>query len=132
MKIKKIGISIVGVAGVVGAIVIGNKNPKTTTEVIKKAAKTVKGKEDYFGGIPLSEFNMIAKQCYHGIKCTVDQWGFLVFHHKSNRGHQTIRVQMKMNDSGELVNLGGYYPGQWKSTADDFVELVNNSLNLKK
>lgn len=132
MNIKKIGISLIGVAGVVSAIVIGNKNSKTTTEFIKKTAETIKEKEACFGGVPLSEFNKIAKQCYHGIKCTVDQWGFLVFHHKSNRGRQTIRIQMEINELGELVNLGGYYPGQWKSTADDFVELVNNNFILKK
>lgn len=106
------------------------KSSAATKKLITPVAKVVQ--EEPFGGVPLSKFNELANQCYHGISCTVDQWGFLVFHSKSNRGNQTFHTQMTIDGAGKLINLGGHYPGQWKSSADDFAELVNKTLKLKK
>ena len=74
----------------------------------------------------------MAKQIYHGLYCTIDQWGFLVFHYKSNRGHQTFHAQMTLDDAGKLVNLGGHYPGQWWSGADEFAKKANELFQFKK
>lgn len=130
MDIKKVLIPIAGIASaIVGALLLKN-NSKTASKVAKVATEAVKEPESLFGGVPLSKLSDLAKQCYHGISCTVDQWGFLIFHHKSNRGHQTFHTQMMIDDAGKLVNLGGYYPGQWKSTADTLAEMVNETFKL--
>lgn len=106
------------------------KSSITAEKIMVPVAKVVQ--EETFGGVPLSQFNKLAKQSYHGINCTIDQWGFLVFHSKSNRGHQTFHTQMMIDEAGKLINLGGHYLGQWKSSADYFAELVNKTLKLKK
>lgn len=132
MDIKKVLIPIAGIgSAIVGALLLKN-NSKTASKVAKVAIEAVKEPEPLFGGVPLSQLSDLAKQCYHGISCTVDPWGFLIFHHKSNRGHQTFHTQMMIDDAGKLVNLGGHYPGQWKSTADTFAEMVNETFKLKK
>lgn len=91
---------------------------------IKKAP--VKAAEPVFDGIPLSELSSLATQCYHGIKCTLGQYGELIFHSTSNSGKTTFRTQMWLDEStNKLVSSGTHYPGQWKSSADRFVELYN-------
>lgn len=136
MGTKKIVGKVVGaiitVTGIIGGSVLIKKNSKASKTVIKNATNTVKEAEPCFGGVPLSKFNEIAKGCYRGISCTIDKWGFLVFNHRSNRGHQIQHAQMMIDDAGKLVNLGGHYPGQWKSTADVFAETANKTLKLKK
>lgn len=132
MDIKKVLIPIAGIgSAIVGAFLLKN-NSKTASKVVKGATEAVKEPEQMFGGLPLSKLSDLAKQCYHGISCTIDQWGFLIFHYKSNRGHQTFHTQMMIDDAGKLVNLGGHYPGQWKSIADTFSERVNSTFKLKK
>lgn len=88
--------------------------------------------EQTYGGVPLSELSELAKNIYHGIKCTIDQWGYLVFHCKSKRGHQTFRTQMYVDDTGKLINLGGHYPGEWWSQADEFAKQANEKFHFTK
>jgi len=104
---------------------------KDATINIAKAVET-SVREPLFGGVPISKFSDLAKKCYHGLGCSIDQWGFLIFHYKSNRGHERYKVQMEINEMGKLVSLGGHYPGQRKSTADVFAEMVNETLELHK
>lgn len=132
MDMKKILITVVGIGSAISGALLLKGNSKTASKVVKVVTETVKEPEQTFGGIPLSQLNELAKQCYHGISCTIDQWGFLVFHHKSNRGHQTFHIQMMIDETGKLISLGGHYPGQCKSTADTFTELVNKTFKMKK
>lgn len=125
--ISAIGIGIT----LVGAFVF-NINSKSESKVIKTVTDVVKEPEQTFGGISITKLSELAKQCYHGIDCSLDQWGFLIFNHKSNRGRQIFHTQMMIDEAGKLINLGGHYPGQWKSTADTFAEMVNSEFDLKK
>ncbi len=43
--------------------------------------------EKTFGGVPLSKLSELVKKIYHGLYCSIDQGGFLIFHYKSNRGN---------------------------------------------
>lgn len=98
-----------------------NINKTVITDVTLNTA------EAFFDGIPLPELSDLAKQCYHGIKCTIDQYGFLVFHSTSNSGKTVFKTQMYIDETtGKLVGNIIHYPGQWKSSADKFVELFNN------
>ncbi len=80
----------------------------------------------------MSKLNELAKQVYHGMSCTIDQWGFLIFHSKSNRGHQLFHTQMTLDEAGKLINLGGHYLGQWWSSADEFAKRANELFIFKK
>lgn len=88
--------------------------------------------EETFGGITLSKLDKLAKEIYHGLSCSIDKWGFLVFNSKSKRGHQTFHTQMTLDETGRLINLGGHYPGQWWSSADEFVKKANELFTFKK
>lgn len=85
--------------------------------------------ERTFGGVPLSELNKLAKEISHGLYCNIDKGGFLIFHYKSNRGHQIFHVQMNIGD-GRLVSLGGHYPGQCWSGADEFAKRANEMFHF--
>ena len=106
------------------------KSTTSAQKVIKPATKVVQ--EETFGGVPLSEFNKIAKQCFHGIRCSIDQEGFLIFHSSSNSGKTKFHTQLVIDELGKLVNLGGHYPGQWWSSADEFAKKVNETFKFKK
>ena len=111
-------IKILGVAeAVILASVLYKKlYPKSVNQIIEP--------EKTFGNIPLSKFNDLAKEIYHGIGCTIDDSGFLVFHCGSKRGHQLNHTQMTLNN-GKLKNLGGHYPGEQWSLEDEFVKRAN-------
>lgn len=119
----------------VGTIAVGYLGyrylPKMNSKVLVDSTKNLldsvdipEEPEELFKGVPLSKLDELAKQMYHGIGCKIDQWGFLVFIHRSNRGHQIFRPQMCV-ENGKLINLGGHYPNQWRSTADVFAEKAN-------
>ena len=91
MNIKKIIIPVVGVGALLTTILL-KKN--SVSDVTNFASETVTESEKAFAGIPLSKLNELAKKVYHGLSCTIDQYGFLVFHSKSNRGHQTFHTQI--------------------------------------
>ena len=129
MDIKKI---LLPIAGIGGAILTGVLLKKKPSETVKVATTVVPEPKELFAGVPLSKLNELAKEVYHGIKCTVDQWGFLVFHCKSKRGHQTFHTQMSLNHDGKLISLGGHYPGEWWSSADEFAKRANELFTFKK
>lgn len=129
MNIKKIIIPVVGVGAVLTKILLKKNLASDVTNVISEA---VTEPEKAFGGIQLSKLNELAKEVYHGLSCTIDQYGFLVFHSKSNRGHQTFHLQMTLDEAGKLINLGGHYPGQWWSSADEFAKKANELFTFKK
>ena len=129
MNIKKIIIPVVGVGALLTTILL-KKN--SVSDVTNFASETVTESEKAFAGIPLSKLNELAKKVYHGLSCTIDQYGFLVFHSKSNRGHQTFHTQMTLDETGKLINLGGHYPGQLWSSADEFAKKANELFTFKK
>lgn len=105
---------------------------KDKTVVKEVIIKTVEEVKETFGGVSMEKLNELAKEVYHGVKVVIDEYGFLVLHYKSNSGKTTHKVQMEINELGELVNLGGYHPNQWKSSADDFVKIANNNFKFKE
>lgn len=102
------------------------------SNLVRVTTKAVEEPEATFGGIPLSELNKVAEGIYHGLKVTIDEYGFLVFHYKSKSGKTIYHQQIKMNELNKLVNLGGHYPNQWWSTADEFVKKANELFLFKK
>lgn len=130
MNAKKVVLTIAGIGGTIitGLLIksgLSSKQAATVQQIIPEPEKC-------FSGVPLSKLTELAKQIYHGLYCTIDQCGFLVFHYKSNRGHQTFHTQMILDDAGKLVNLGGHYPGQWWSGADEFAKKANELFQFKK
>lgn len=129
MNIKKFVIPVVGVSALLTTILL---KKDSVSDVTKFTSEAVTEPEKEFAGIPLSKLSELAKEVYHGLTCTIDQYGFLVFHSKSNRGHQTFQTQMKLDEAGKLINLGGHYPGQWRSSADEFAQKANALFTFKK
>lgn len=129
MNIKKIVIPVVGVGALLTGILLKKNLVSDVTNVVSEALTEP---EKAFGGIPLSRFNELAKEVYHGLSCTIDQCGFLVFHSKSNRGHQMFHIQMTLDEAGKLINLGGHYHGQLWSSADEFAKKANELFTFKK
>ena len=73
------------------------------------------------------------KTVYHGIGVTIDEYGFLLFHHISNSGKTKYQSQLKINDAGKLVNMfSGYHNNQWWSSVDEFVKKANELFTFKK
>jgi hypothetical protein len=130
MSVRKIILPVVGLGAVIGCLLL--KMNLSSNDVAKVASKVTTEPEKTFEGIPLSKLTELAKEMYHGLSCTIDKWGFLVFHHKSNRGRQTFHPQMTLDDVGKLINLGGHYPGQLSSTADEFAKRANEMFEFKK
>ena len=93
---------------------------KPAKKVVEEAVAPKEPVVKYMG-VPLSELDALAKEMYHGIGCSIDKWGNLIFIHKSNRGRQTLRAMMVVED-GVMKNCMGHYPGQWWSTADEFAK----------
>lgn len=129
MNIKKFVIPAVGIGALLTGILSKRNSISDMTNV---APKVITEPEKAFAGVPLSELNELAKQIYHGLSCTIDQRGFLVFHSISNRGHETFHTQIKLDPTGKLLNLGGHYPGQWWSSADEFAKKANELYTFKK
>lgn len=130
MGIKKILVPSIG--ALITGVLLLKSNSKTALKFVDVTAKAAKEAEVTFGGVPLSKLNELAKNIYHGVKVTIDEYGFLVFHFKSNSGKTMFRPQIKINELGKLVSHGGYYPGQWWSAADEFVKRANELFSFKK
>lgn len=122
MKAWKVVVSAVGVLGFLTTLTLGNKAVNGSAS---GAGEVVSKPVEMFAGVPLSDLDRLAKEVYHGLSCSIDKWGFLIFNWKSNRGHQTFHTQMMIDEAGKLVNLGGQYPGQTWSTADEFARRAN-------
>ena len=130
MKIKQISLTAIAIAGtILTGVLLKNVVSSNTAKVVQEA---ISEPEKRCKGVPLSKLTELAKQVYHGLYCTIDKWGFLVFHYKSNRGHQTFHTQMTLDETGKLINLGGHYPGQWWSRADEFAKRANEMFKFKE
>lgn len=129
MNLKKVVLTTAGIGGTILAGVLLKKGISSNT--VKAVQDVILEPEKHFKGVPLSKLTELAKQIYHGLYCTIDQWGFLVFHYKSNRGHQTFHTQMALDKAGKLINLGGHYPGQWWSGADEFAKSANEMFTFR-
>ena len=128
MNKKVIWGTILGVSGaIVGGLFLKNGTPNKTIETV---AKTTVEAEKYFGGIPLSKLNEIARSIDSRDFCTIDEYGFLVLHYKSNRGHQNFSTQLIVDEASKLKDLfaGNVFPGQRWSHASEFVKRVNDSI----
>ena len=127
----KLGNIVWNAAGFVGrAVTEGHFLKHAVPEAAKVCKQFAPEPERCFKGVPLSALTALAEQIFHGEYCSIDQWGFLVFHYKSNRGHQTLHAQMTLDEAGRLKSLGGYYPGQCWSTADEFVQKANEKFQF--
>ena len=137
MKPKNILLTATSIGGaILTGIIFKKVLPSNTTKIVQNATQDVaqnviQKPETYFKGVPLSKLSELAKQIYHGINCSIDKFGFLVFSYKSNRGNQTFNVQMKLDDAGKLINLGGHYPGQIWSSADELAKRANEIFKFK-
>ena len=128
MNNKKI---ISGILGLGGIIVSGILFTKGRSGNVVKEVKDVL-EEVKFGGVPLSELNEIAKSVDSRDYCTIDQFGLLVLHYKSNRGHQNFQTQLDLDEAHKLFNLNGgpVFPGQRWSHASEFVKRVNEKIKF--
>lgn len=108
------------------------KDNQTAKAVIETAAKTVEEPVKKWGGIELSELTKIAKSVNPEDFCKIDQWGFLVLHFKSNRGHQNFQTQFTLNDALELVDMQGapVFEGQRWSEAVEFARRVKDLITF--
>ena len=85
-----------------------------------------------FGGVLLSELNDLAKTICHGIGATIDEYGFLVFHYTYKSSKTKLHSQIKVNETGKLINLfSGVHNNQWWSSADEFVKKANEMFTFK-
>ena len=126
------GIACAAVLGYVGYKFIPARFWKSFAKPARKMAEeAVVPKEPVvkYMGVPLTELDALAKEMYHGIGCTIDKYGNLIFVHKSNRGHQTFRAMMVV-ENGVMKNTMGHYPGQWWSSADEFAKQASGRFNF--
>ena len=128
MNAKKIVGSVFGVGAIIVSSVLLKKSlPKETAKIATEAVA-----EKKFRGIPISKLNEIAKSIDLRDYCTIEQWGFLVLHYKSNRGHQNFQTQLDLDGACKLFNLNGgpVFPGQRWSHASEFVKRVNEEIKF--
>ena len=78
-----------------------------------------------YGGIPLVELTKLARMIDRGRRCSIDKDGYLNFHYKTGRDNRRERTQLRLNESGKLICLGGYDPGRWWSRGEEFAERAN-------
>ena len=130
MNVKKIVGTVLSVGGpIVAGVLLKKGLSKETVNVVTKAVTET---EKTFGGIPLSKLNEIAKSVDSRDYCTIDQWGFLVLHYKSNRGRQNFQTQLDLDEALKLINLNGgpVFEGQRWSHASEFVKRVNEAMKF--
>lgn len=77
-------------------------------------------------GVRLSDLSRLAQNVYHGKYVKVDEYNFLEFYYTSNSGKTTFHAQCDLDENGQLSRLShNYYPGQWRDSADTFIEQAN-------
>ena len=130
MNIQKTWKPVATILGVVCGSLLLKKG--ISKETVNTVVKTVAEPEKTFGGVSLSKLNEVAKEIDPRNWCSIDQWGFLVLHYRSNRGHQTFQTQMELDKTLKLVNLNGgpIFPGQRWSKASEFVRRVNETIKF--
>lgn len=130
MNLKKAALVITSISGIILTEVLMKKG--NSSNRVKVVQRVMPEPEICFKGVPLSKLSELAQQIHHGLYCSIDQYGFLIFHHKSNRGHQILHAQMTLDDTGKLINLEGHYPGQWLSAADKFANRANEKFRFER
>lgn len=126
MDVSKIVLPVVK-AGTDAVLHFLKQKPEKAAAAVKEAAPKV---AEQFGGVSLAEWSALAKEVCHGLNCTLHD-GYLWFHFKSKRGHQTLHTQMYIDEAGRLAGWVHHYAGEIRSAADDFIELANKKI-LKK
>ena len=86
--------------------------------------------EKYYYGVPMSALNDLAKTVYHG-KRVYEDGGYLILEYTSNSNRTTFRPQLRPDENGQLINLGGHYPGQAWTSADKFAERANQNFRFE-
>lgn len=77
-------------------------------------------------GVPISELSKLAQTTNRGKYVEVDKYGFLVFHYTSKSRKTHLSIQCELDNDGFLQAMPhSYYPGQWRDSSDEFIELVN-------
>lgn len=105
--------------------------PKTYTPEGAKVHEQEQSGEKWHG-VLLSELSKLAQQTYRGRYVEVDKYGFLVFNYSSNSRKTKFSAQCELDENGCLRRVPhNYYPGQWRDSADDFVEKANQKFVFK-
>ena len=74
----------------------------------------------------MNELSKVAQTVSHGKYVKVDKYGLLVFHYTSNSGKTKYSTECEIDGNGQLSRMSyRYYPGQWRDSADTFVEKAN-------
>lgn len=131
MKIKRVVKTAITVSGTIIMGILVNKG--LSKETGKVVSKVVSEPEKKFKGIPLSKLTEIAKSIDNRDYCTIDEWGFLVLHYKSNRGRQNFQTQLKVDGLHKLSDMAGgpRFSGQRWSHASEFVKRVNENIKFE-
>lgn len=83
-------------------------------------------------GVLLSDLSKLARQTFRGKYVKVDEYNFLVFYYSSKSRKTQQSAQCELDENGRIVWLPHrYYPGQWRDSADDFVELANQQFTFR-
>ncbi len=82
-------------------------------------------------GVALCELSRLAQTVYHGKYVKVDKYNFLVFYYTSNSNKTKFSVQCHLDENGRLERMThNYYPGQWRDSADSFIEEANRHFSF--
>lgn len=104
-----------------------NRNTKPASAPVSRPVEP----EEYFHGVPLAELSDLAKTINKGIRCSLDNSGFLIFHYWTNRGNITVSAQNSVDENRKLYKLFSYhYPGQNWCPLDDFIEKANETFTF--
>lgn len=83
--------------------------------------------------VQVSDLSRLAQMTYHGEFVRIDENDFLEYSFTSNSGKTKLSAQCYIDDDGHLVRTPhNYYPGQWRDSADDFVEKANQSFSFSR
>ncbi len=83
-------------------------------------------------GVSLSELSRLAQMTYRGKYCKSDKYDFLVFYYTSNSRKTSLSIQCELDENGQLRQIPhGYYSGQWRDSADEFVEKANQRFSFR-
>lgn len=78
-----------------------------------------------YGGIPLKELSKLAKTVGRRGRCSIDREGFLLLHYRSIGDKNRKKSQLRLNEEGRLICLGGYDPGCHISKSEEFANRAN-------
>lgn len=83
-------------------------------------------------GVELWKLSILAQDVYHGLYVDVDKFNILNIHFQSISRKTKRSVQCSVDKNGKLKRgPQGYYSGQWKDSADEFIEKANQKFVFK-